>query len=188
MTGIFDRAVDRIAWVAEWIVIITFGIMVIAVLLSVFTRNISVPVTWLEELSRYMQIWFVSVGFALALRRGMLAGTEVILKLLPPSFAKGIILIVKIGMFAVSLLVLYAATPLIEHLIRTGQESPNLRIPIVLIYLGIYSGFALAALFTLSSLLTNLRGHKDDLDKTFLTVVDADEIAVAVEKSKGETH
>ena len=188
MTGIFDRAVDRIAWVAERIVITTFGIMVIAVLMSVFTRNISVPVTWLEELSRYMQIWFVSVGFALALRKGMLAGTEVILKLLPAPFTKLIIIAVKLGMFAISVLMLHASTPLIEHLIKTGQESPNLRIPIVLIYLGIYTGFVLAALFILSSLMANLRGRQDELDKTFLAVTEADEIAAAVEKSKGETH
>ena len=185
MTGFVDRAVDRIAWVAERVVIVTFGVMVIAVLASVFTRNISVPVTWLEEMSRYMQIWFVSVGFALALRKGMLAGTEVLLKLLPDRMTKAVVILVKLGMLAISVLMLVAATPLIEHLIRTGQESPNLRIPIVLVYLGIYSGFALAVVFILSSLLTNLRGRRDDLDKTFLAVADEDELAAAAERAKG---
>ena len=163
-----NSIVDRIAWFAEKIVIITFGIMVLAVLASVFTRNISIPVTWLEELSRYMQIWFVSIGFALALRKGMLAGTEVIIKLLPQSLSNKLIFICKLLMLIICILLLNSSTPLINHLINTGQKSANMLIPIVWVYLGIYFSFILAAIFLITSILSNLYGQKDALDKTFL--------------------
>ena len=167
MLQLVDHLVKRIIWLAEKVVIITFGVMVIAVLASVFTRNISIPVTWLEELSRYMQIWFVSVGFALALRKGMLAGTEIVIKLVPERIAEWMIWISKILMLIISFLLLYYSTPLIQHLINTGQKSANMRIPIYWVYAGIYTGFILAAIFLCASLLTNLQGQKDELDKTF---------------------
>ena len=160
--------VDCIAWFAEKIVIITFGVMVLAVLASVFTRNVSIPVTWLEELARYMQIWFVAIGFALALRKGMLAGTEVIIKLLPESISKKLIIICKLLMLVICLLLLHSSTPLINHLINTGQKSPNMLIPIVWVYSGIYFSFILAAIFLVASLYSNLHGRRDELDKTFL--------------------
>ncbi len=168
MLHLVNTIVGRIAWFAEKIVIITFGIMVLAVLASVFTRNVSIPVTWLEELARYMQIWFVSIGFALALRKGMLAGTEVIIKLLPESISSRLIIICKLLMLVICMLLLNVSTPLINHLVNTGQKSPNMLIPIVWVYFGIYSSFILAAIFLIASLLSNLYGKKDELDKTFL--------------------
>jgi len=181
MLRFIDQAVGRIVWVAERIVIVTFGVMIIAVLISVFTRNVSIPVTWLEELSRYMQIWFVSIGFALALRKGMLAGTEVILKFLPEKISKWVIVACKILMFIICILLLQSSTPLMKHLINTGQESPNMRIPIFYIYLGIYSGFVLAAIFLAASLFSNLFGRRDELDKTFAVVSSSDQDTVSLE-------
>ncbi len=168
MFHLVNTIVDRIAWFAEKIVIITFGIMVLAVLASVFTRNISIPVTWLEELARYMQIWFVAIGFALALRKGMLAGTEVIIKLLPESISNRLIIVCKLLMLVICLLLLNSSTPLINHLINTGQKSPNMLIPIVWVYGGIYFSFILAAVFLVASLYSNFHGQRDELDKTFL--------------------
>ena len=170
MLLIVERVVSWIEWLAEKIVIITFGIMVIAVLISVFTRNINFPVTWLEELARYMQIWFVGIGFALALRKGLLAGSEMVLKMLPETLRKWTILFCKISMLGICVLFLTSGSHLLEHLIKTGQESPNMRIPIVYIYMGIYSGFILSMIFLLSSLFSNWHGKKDQLDKTFLAV------------------
>jgi TRAP-type C4-dicarboxylate transport system permease small subunit len=175
MLGIIDRVVCRLEWAAERVVMITFGTMVLAVLVSVFTRNISIPVTWLEELSRYMQIWFVSIGFALALRKGLLAGSEVVLKMLPAQVSKWVITLCKIFMLVISVLLLVTGFQLIMHLLNTGQESPNMRIPIVYVYLGIYSGFVLAVVFLISSLLFNLQGRKDQLDKTFLAAGELEE-------------
>ena len=175
MLKVVQSLIDRLAWAAERVVMVTFGVMVIAVLASVVTRNISIPVTWLEELSRYMQIWFVSVGFALALRKGMLAGTEVLIKILPVRISSKLIVVCKMLMLIITMLLLYFSTPLIHHLINTGQESPNMRIPVWWIYMGIYSGFTLAACFISSSLLANVFGEKDDLDKTFMLESAADQ-------------
>ena len=160
---------DRLEKLTEIIITICFSIMVLAILVGVFTRNINFPITWLEELSRYLQIWFVSLGFAVALRKGMLFGTEIILKNLTPKIAVVVVFINKILMMLTSLYFLHFSNQLIRHLISTGQRSANLRIPIVCIYMGIYLGFVLAFIFLLVSLLLNLIGEKDGIDRTFET-------------------
>lgn len=177
MIRTIERIVEKIEKVAEQLVIWTFGVMIIAVLFTVLTRNISIPVTWLEELSRYMQIWFVSVGFALALRKGMLAGTEVVLKSLPEKAAGVVIYVSKVIMLTISILMVLGGNRLIQHLFVSMQRSPNMRIPIVWIYLGIYTGFILAIIFLATSLLVNLTGRKDELDKTFEPAPDIDELS-----------
>ena len=183
MIRTIESAVERIEKVAEQVVIWTFGVMVIAVLITVLTRNISIPVTWLEELSRYMQIWFVSVGFALALRKGMLAGTEVVLKSLPEKTATVVIYVSKCIMLVISILMVLGGTRLIKHLFASMQLSPNMRIPIVWIYLGIYTGFVLTIVFLATSLLINIAGRKDEMDKTFEPAPDVDELNEAVARA-----
>jgi len=167
---------DRLEKITKIIITMCFSIMVLAILVGVFTRNINFPITWLEELSRYLQIWFVSLGFAVALRKGMLFGTEIILKNLTPKIAAVVVFLNKILMMLTCIFFLYFSNQLIHHLISTGQRSANLRIPIVWIYIGIYLGFVLAFIFLLVSLLLNLVGEKDGIDRTFETLGGTEEI------------
>ena len=153
--------------IARAIIGVAFSVMVLAILVSVLTRNIRISVTWLEELARYLQVWFVGIGFAVALRKGQLAGTEVILKKLRQPVARVVVLANKILMLAVSILMLVTGRQLITHTLSTGQLSPNLRIPIFFAYLGLYLAFIFSAFFLVSSIFTGLRGQKDELDLTF---------------------
>lgn len=159
-----SRHLERIA---KAIIGIAFFLMVIAILVSVFTRNFNISVTWLEELARYLQVWFVGIGFAVALRKGQLAGTEVVLKKLQPRVAKIVVLINKVVMLGVSVLMLVTGRHLIGHTLTTRQLSANLQIPIVFAYLGLYLAFVFAVFFIVSSIITGLRGEKDELDLTF---------------------
>lgn len=165
-----DRIADRIERIAQHTVTILLAAMLTTVLAGVFTRNIHISITWLEELSRYFQIWFVSIGISLSLRRGELAGTELLVKALPPGLRKIVLIFTKCVMLGFSLIMLYYGQQLLGHLIRSGQLSPNLQIPIYLAYLGIYVGFILILFFLLVSLLHNFCSQEDALDKNLLTV------------------
>jgi TRAP-type C4-dicarboxylate transport system permease small subunit len=60
-----------------------------------------------------------------------------------------------------------------------------MRILIVWIYLGIYTGFVLTIVFLATSLLINMTGRKDELDKTFEPAPDVDELNDAVARAAG---
>ena len=166
---IANKISDYLERAAEIVVTWTFGIMVFSVLGAVFTRNARISITWMEELARYMHIWFISIGFALALKKGQLAGTEILLKILSRKTAKRIIYLCKSIMLFLCIIVVVGGNEIMFHLIQTRQASPIMRVPIVLVYSGIYLGFALAAVFIVLSIIKNVYDDPDTLDITFET-------------------
>jgi TRAP-type C4-dicarboxylate transport system permease small subunit len=57
-----------------------FGAMTLVVLLGVFFRYvINAPLSWTEEVSRYLMIWGASIGISLGVRAGEHVGLTVIL-------------------------------------------------------------------------------------------------------------
>lgn len=57
-----------------------FGAMTIVVILGVFFRYVvNAPLSWTEEVSRYLMIWGASVGISLGIRSGEHVGLTVIL-------------------------------------------------------------------------------------------------------------
>ena len=147
-----NKIADGIEKIAQWFVAAALAAMLTTVLIGVFTRNMSISITWLEELSRYFQVWFVSIGISLSLRRGELAGTELFVKVLPKKIKRAVLIMTKFLMLGFSIMMLYYGRELLGHLIRTGQRSPNLRIPMYYAYSGIYAGFILIAFFIIVSL------------------------------------
>lgn len=166
---VINKISDAMEKSSEMLVAAAFGTMVISVLLSVFTRNVTIPITWLEELARYLQVWFIGVGISLALKKGQLAGTELVLKKLEGKGKKTLIYIDKIIMLVIDLTVLIGAFPVLRLLATTGQKSPTLRIPVLYIYLGIYLGFILSAIYLVFSIIKNIYDDPDTLDITFET-------------------
>lgn len=184
---ITNKISDFLEKTAEIVVTITFGMMVFSVLGAVFTRNVKISVTWMEELARYMHIWFISIGFALALKKGQLAGTEILLKLLSRKAAKNVIYLCKFIMLFLCVTVVLGGNEIIVHLIKTGQVSPILRVPIVLVYSGIYLGFALTAVFLVLSIIKNIYNDPDTLDITFETTrKEMEEIETHFDIKEGE--
>nr|CAD6438732.1 TRAP transporter small permease [Rhizobium sp. Q54] len=154
-------------YIATRIMIVAFAVMVIAIVGAVVSRNTGISVPWFEELARYMQIWTIGVGFAVALRRGLLSGSEILLFLLPRSVAKAAVLVTKLSILLVSAILLTVSLPLLGHLYGTYQLSPILGLPIFYVYLGLYTGFGLSVLFLVTSLVANIYGRNDSLDLTF---------------------
>lgn len=179
---------NGVEYVAERLVMLVFGVMVTAICISVVTRNTGISIPWLEELARFMQIWTIGLGFALALRKGLLSGTEIILFLLPTRVARAAVIAVKIAMLIMSGLMLKVSLPLIEQLFKTNQLSSSLQFPVVYIYLGLYTGFAMSALFILTSLVSNVYGQDDSLDRTFAQIEDVSKLGNAEAHNKKKTH
>ena len=69
---------------AKWSAIVAAMIMTIMIFLQVIFRYLlKAPLSYSEELARYMFIWSVAMGAALALRRGKHIGVEAFVQWLP---------------------------------------------------------------------------------------------------------
>ncbi|WP_422372234.1 TRAP transporter small permease [Hoeflea sp.] len=161
------RSLDGLQWMAERIIIIAFAIMVLAITGAVFSRNLSVSITWFEELARFMQVWFVGLGLAVATRRGLLSGAEVVLAVLPPKAVRVILLVAKISILITALTVAVTGWPLLERIWISGQTASNIRISMTWVYIGLWLGFVLTAIFVAGSLILEVFGHRDTFATSF---------------------
>lgn len=151
--------------IARYIVMASIVGIVICVLYGIVTRNMAVSITFLEELSRYLQVWFVSVGVALALRLTTLPATDLLKEVLPAAGKKILQFFNSLVMLVFVVAMLYFGWALIAHLMLTGQKSPNLGLPMYVAYMGIYVGYVMFAVFLVSDLVDIVlgRGKFDDL-------------------------
>ena len=127
--------------VLSFLCVLLFTVMMAAVLGQVVSRyGFNAPVSWSEELARYVMIWMAMLGSALAMRRGqhILLGD-----LLPmPERARAVIRVVCAVVIVIMLLVLaWQAWTLVERTAR--QITPGLALPMNWIYAAIPTGCVL---------------------------------------------
>jgi TRAP-type C4-dicarboxylate transport system permease small subunit len=134
-------------WFLSRAVVITMVLLVLTVSLQVFMRYVvSSPVTFTEELSRYLLIWVGLLSASYAYRQRMhLALDLLILKLSGRSkMILNIFIHSMILLFAITVL-LYGGYELTYMVIELGQSSPSLGISMGFVYLSLpVSGLAIS--------------------------------------------
>ena len=121
------------AKILEKIIFVFALVMVLSCFAQICTRLLGCPLSWSEELARYMAIWLTFLGAAYALRKGTMATVEILYNKLHGVGKKTLYLLIS----AVTLVFCYA-------LIRYGwefavkfmpQASPAMHIPKGIVYL-----------------------------------------------------
>lgn len=140
--------------VSEWVMVIFALIMVLACFAQICTRLAGVPLSWSEELARYMAVWLTFVGAAYALRKGSLATVEILYNKLTGVSKKSLYVLISILVFVFSvILIKYGFEFSLKFM---GQKSPALQIPKGMVYLcGPLSGF-LMLLYQIEMLVDHL--------------------------------
>ncbi|MCG1008837.1 TRAP transporter small permease [Salinicoccus sp. ID82-1] len=147
----------------RYIVSTLFVIMVSLVFLQVLTRFvINYPISWTEEISRYLMIYIVFLGSALLVRRSAHIAVDFLLEIVKPK-TKGIldiiILIASIIFFAILLIFGIQLT-----FVVIGQVTPNLQFSMAWAYAAVPVGALLMFLNALAVLFEKMqnRGHKGE--------------------------
>lgn len=122
---------------------------------SVVTREIggtfASKFAWIEEAVRLMNVFLVFLGLGLALERGRHVGIDTLRDRLPPALRYPLLKMIDAVGFGFCLYLGWLGYGLAEFVLRTGQRSPTLDIPVGYVYLAPIIGFALLALrFALS--------------------------------------
>lgn len=125
----------------DYSVAILYTIMVIVIFLQVFFRFvIKASLPWSEELARYVMAYAIFIGGAIAAKEGSHIGINVIVSILPKpldKYMKGIAIIISV---IFSVLLLYLSIIIIMFLMKTGQKSPAMLIPIWVAYFSLPLG------------------------------------------------
>lgn len=127
--------------ILSFLCVILFMIMMMAVLGQVvFRYGFNAPVSWSEELARYVMIWLAMLGSALAMRRGqhILLGDLLPMPERVRVIVRGICAAVVIAMLFV---LVWQAWTLVERTAR--QITPGLALPMNWIYAAVPIGCVL---------------------------------------------
>lgn len=130
---------NKIRSLINWLVIIFFSYMVIAVFYQVLGRYIfHYKLGIAAETATYAQIWMVLLAAGIAMKKNMHVGVDILLRVLPKKFQKIIIILSFILVLSFLILALKGCFALI--LVGFELTSPALGIPMWISYLSVPIG------------------------------------------------
>jgi len=123
-----------------------------------YTRHINV--SWAQELCIYLFIWMAKFGAAYGVRTGIHVGVDVLVRNLAPAKQKFfVILSLGSGAFFTAIIALLGGK-FVHFIYVTGQISPDLEMPMWIIYLAIPLGSSLMCYRFLQVMRNYLRNGK----------------------------
>lgn len=136
----------------DYSVTILYLTMIIVIFLQVFFRFvIEASLSWSEELARYIMAYAVFIGAAIAAKEGAHIGINVVVGALPKPFNKYMRVIALFISFIFSVVLVYLSALIVMFLIKTGQKSPAMLIPIWIAYFAVPLGGVLMSIRFLQS-------------------------------------
>lgn len=155
------KMIDSLNKVVGIVLALMLGTMSILILAQVFSRFvIDLPLTWSEELSRYLMIYVVFIGAGLAMRYNKLISVE----LLPESLQgtkRKVIVILSLLISIVFFVILFVQG--MDILSRvTMQTSPALGLPMSIPYAAVPIGALLLGMNAVAAIFDELTSNKED--------------------------
>ena len=157
MSGI-NKVYDGFNKINEWFIIFLMALMCLDLLAQVVCRYVfSYPLTWSEELARFMFIWstFLSIGFCL--KEGISLKIDTLISLFPKKVQAVILLLGDVVMTVFFLYLLPSAWEFAYASMENGQTSAACGIPMYFVQGSLMVGFALAAFRAAQGVWSNLR-------------------------------
>lgn len=106
LTAVFDRgaAVVACALVVALLACVSLGVL---------TRELGDPLTWTDELSRFLMVWLAVFGWVLASRQRIHVRIRYFQNLLPPPAHKAVEIVIQIALTMLGALITYFSVGLV---------------------------------------------------------------------------
>lgn len=141
---ILDRIWSVIDLVIKYLMAICFGGMTLIIFLQVVSRYVlKSPLSWSEELARYLFVWVSYIGSVIAARQGQHIGVELLIKKFPSRCNQIIRIIANVltGCFFLVVFIYFCKMwPMLSM-----QKTSALQLPMSYPYLGLGIGSILLA-------------------------------------------
>lgn len=146
------KMVDTLNKAVGYILALMLGIMSILIIAQVISRFfIHFPLTWSEELSRYLMVYIVFAGASLAMRHNKLISIELLPESLSYQKRKILLMIVMILSIVFFAILFFQGLTMIERVML--QTSASLGISMAVPYAAIPIGSLLLALNSIAFIL-----------------------------------
>lgn len=154
------RFTRSLIWVLERIVTIMITATVIIILLQVFMRYvISSPLSWTEQVARYLFIWMMMLGVPIMFYRKMYMAFDLVFDSLPPKMQKVLSIIIKV---TIAIFALFFFRHSLTLCIKTwGRMTSGIKIPLYCIYLAQPVSAICIFFVMLSQLLVEVKSNRE---------------------------
>ena len=121
----------------------TVGLIFIQVIMRYVFRN---SLSWSEELARYLFLWQIWLGASFAVKEHAHLRIEALVDHLSPSRRRILEIVALLAWFAFSLFLAVKGSELTLLLLKRGQVSPAMRLPMAYAYASVPVGAALMSI------------------------------------------
>lgn len=121
----------------------TVGLIFIQVIMRYVFRN---SLSWSEELARYLFLWQIWLGASFAVKEHAHLRIEALVDHLSPSRRRFLEFVALLAWFAFSLFLAVKGSELTLLLLKRGQVSPAMRMPMAYAYASVPVGSALMSI------------------------------------------
>ena len=130
--------------IEDMILVVTFGVMVLASFAQVVNRNIiHAAVSWLEELSRYCMVYMALLATEAGLRDGTQISITAITDKLHGIGSKVVRIISKAVVTVFSGICFFSSFTILGTQLSSGQVSPGLHMPMTIPYFALTLSFGI---------------------------------------------
>lgn len=145
----------------EAILVVLLGSMSIIIGIQVFMRYVmQASLSWSEEIARYLFIWLAYIGISYGVKLNKHIKVEAFIMLLPKSAKKYATLLSDLIFLMFSIIIIFKGIETSSRILKIGQFSPALGIPMGLIYLAAPVGFSLASVRLIQKIVRDIRNMK----------------------------
>ena len=110
---------------------------------SLFKSINALKMTWAQEACIYLFVWMAKFGAAYGVRTGIHVGVDILAERLQGRARKTITIIAMSGGIIFTAIITWIGTDFVWHVHHGGQTSPDLEMPMWIIYLAVPLGSAL---------------------------------------------
>ncbi len=154
--------VERLERIQDWMAFVFISVMTVCVSLQVFVRYVlQKPLfLWSEELTRFVLIWTVFLGIGLGVKND----GHFCMDVLPPLLGRRLGLVVRLfnDLCMGTILVLLVLAGLRYSYFGLFEHSPNMEVPMILVFAAIPLGGILALLYLVERIQRRLRDARED--------------------------
>ncbi|WP_320170020.1 TRAP transporter small permease [Maridesulfovibrio sp.] len=138
------RIIERVLVIS--INLIMVGLYTFNVLVREITPQYSSTFAWIDEATRLLMVWAVFLAIGLALERGRQVAVTTLFEKMPDIPRKAVNFLINITGTVFSCYLVWLGIAMVKFVMRTGQLSPTLGMPMYWLYVAPSVGFSLLAL------------------------------------------
>lgn len=155
------RLLDR--YLEEIICSLLLAVMTVVVALQIILRLAGMPLSWSEEMARYLFIWLIYVGSAYAVKKRSHIKVEIMTLLVKGKGRLVLDLISDIGFFVFGVVIAYYSCIATYKIAFVNvQESPALHLNMGIAYLSVCVGFILMAIRLIQDIIRTIKEYKEN--------------------------